>query len=385
MLPTEYEGREQTFIKHLALRLYLAPAARILGTWADFVYIDCCAGPWEHRSPDLTDTSFAVASEELRLAQQYLQSQGKTPKFRILLIESDKNAYRLLKQFSERTNSQTFPIQSENWDFTEHLQDITQFARKKGSFSFVFIDPTGWKLAEFNAIEPILRLEPGEVLINFMSSFVTRFLNDPQCNFEGLLDSDVEDLRKLAGHEQEDELVRRYCQALRRRGNFPYVCSLPVMKSDQDAFYFHLIYATRSAKGVKVFKDVEKRASDVMHSVRAALQQQERHERTGNLDLFAPAIQYQETRYQKLRLKNHTEAKLKVLSLIDRAKTVFYDVCWAEALQFATVHENDLREWISAWVKEDRVKIDGLKSPREKLKVRAGYKLISISGAKASG
>src|SRR5690348_9067595 len=46
MLTPLYREREQTEVKHRCLERYLQAAARILGSWSAFVYVDCCAGPW---------------------------------------------------------------------------------------------------------------------------------------------------------------------------------------------------------------------------------------------------------------------------------------------------------------------------------------------------
>jgi len=62
---TLYEGREQTLVKHFVLNAYLERFAHIIGFWADTItYVDCFSGPWRSRSPDLRDTSFAIARDE---------------------------------------------------------------------------------------------------------------------------------------------------------------------------------------------------------------------------------------------------------------------------------------------------------------------------------
>ena len=73
---TLYRGREQTLVKHFILRKYLERFARIVGTFADSItYVDCFSGPWNVRSEELKDSSFAIALEELRKAQATL-SEG---------------------------------------------------------------------------------------------------------------------------------------------------------------------------------------------------------------------------------------------------------------------------------------------------------------------
>jgi len=89
-------------------------------------------------------------------------------------------------------------------------------------------------------------------------------------------------------------VVRKYCDLIKREGDFAYVCALPVMKPDSDAFNFYLIYATRHAKGVEVFKSVEKRTEERTHVVRADVQKRQRQERGDSFDLFEPTVLYRE-------------------------------------------------------------------------------------------
>jgi len=62
--------------------------------------------------------------------------------------------------------------------------------------------------------------------------------------------------------------VRKYCDSLNAKEILRILCAA-VMKPDSDAFNFYLIYATRHAKGVEVFKSVEKRTEERTHVVRA--------------------------------------------------------------------------------------------------------------------
>jgi three-Cys-motif partner protein len=378
MSSDEYSDREQSQIKHFALGLYLNVAARILGQSRDIAYVDCCAGPWKSETPDYRDTSFGVALRALRDARVFLRSKGKNPKFRMLLIEDDPGAFAKLKAFAGQTSVPETTIRAEKWDFTEHLDEIVEFARQPPAFPFVFIDPTGWKLAQLNVIKPILQLNPGEVLINLMSSFITRFVNDAHQDFTNLLGAKFAELRDLHGEEQEDEVVRRYCEAIRQVGGFRYVCALPVMKADRDSFQFHLIYATRHLKGVEKFKEVERRAARQTEVIRAEKQQKKREKRSRNLDLFTPEIRYQETRYQRLKGKNKGLAGSAVMNLIKTRDSLSYDECWAEAMQFAAVYESDLRGWLAAAESQNLVRIAGRKTSAEVLKIRANHTISLV-------
>jgi hypothetical protein len=210
-----------------------------------------------------------------------------------------------------------------------------------------------------------------------MSSFVTRFVNDANQDFTDLLGANFAEVRDLEGADQEDEVVRRYCEAIRNVGEFRYACALPVMKANQDSFHFHLIYATRHSKGVEKFKEVERGAARQTAIIRAEKQQRKREKRSGNLDLFDPEVRYRETRYQRLEGKNKGLAGTAVMTLIKSRGSVSYDECWAEAMQFAAVYESDLRGWLSTWESQSQVRIAGRKTPTEVLKISSGH-VISL-------
>ena len=73
-----YEGREQTYIKHLVLRRYLQKLAYKVGSWAGTLnYVDCFAGPWQHSDDELKDTSPFIAIDELRAARDGLLEKLK--------------------------------------------------------------------------------------------------------------------------------------------------------------------------------------------------------------------------------------------------------------------------------------------------------------------
>ena len=55
LIPKDYVGREQTYIKHFFLERYLERVAyNILSFRDNFVYVDGFSGPW--RSEDKTET-----------------------------------------------------------------------------------------------------------------------------------------------------------------------------------------------------------------------------------------------------------------------------------------------------------------------------------------
>jgi three-Cys-motif partner protein len=375
MTESGYQDREQSELKHYAIKLYLEAAARILGSAFDLTYVDCCAGPWNSTSSAYSDTSFGIAFEVLHETRKELATRSRVPKISCLFIEKERAPFLELDAFAKAKSSSDITINAENWDFAERIDDIVRYCAKPRTFSFILVDPWGWKLAGISQISPLLKLRPGEVVINLMSSFVTRFVNDPATDLSDLLGEDFPELRSLSGTELEFAVVRKYCDLIKREGDFAYVCALPVMKPDSDAFNFYLIYATRHPKGVEVFKSVEKRTEERTHVVRADVQKRQRQERGDTLDLFDSTVLYRERKYQQLAADNRARAKQRVLELLRGSGGVTYDECWAEALQYPAVYYTDLRKWISEWEKDGTVLVKGRKSPTEILKRGCGHLL----------
>jgi len=375
MTESGYEDREQSEIKHYAIKLYLEAAARIIGSAYGFKYVDCCAGPWNSRDSEYRDTSFGIAFEVLSATRAELAARGLDPLVECLFIEKEPEPFRRLDMFAKKRNSPEIKVRAENWDFAERIDEIVRYCSTRRTFPFILIDPWGWKLAGISQISPLLKLKPGEVVINLMSSFITRFVNDPATDLSDLLGEDFPELRSLSGTELEFAVVRKYCDLVRREGDFPYVCALPVMKPDSDAFNFYLVYATRHPKGVEVFKSVERRTEEQTHVLRADVQTRQRQEKTGNFELFAPPVLYREKKYQQLAEDNRVRAKKRVWELLSASGGISYDDCWAEALQFSAVYQPDLRAWLTEWETAGRLHVRGRQKPTEVLKRGCGHSL----------
>ncbi len=377
----EYEDREQTAVKHEILGRYLSALVPIVGAWAsDIAYIDCLAGPWESVDPEFNDTSFARAVSVLRKTRKLLTERGKSPTMRCLFIENDRAAFPKLKQYCDGISDIEVPPKP--WDFTEHIDDIVKFARERNaSFPFVFIDPKGWKQLSIQKIKPILNLNPGEVLINLMTSWITRFLALPEKRFDLLVGKDWPRLAGLSGEEKEEKLVSSYADALREAGGFKYICTLPVMKPTQDAFHFHLIYGTRHIRGVEVFKETEKYVIPFMHNKRAQAQERKRFSNSAQYSLLPAADSYRETRFTHYRIRRLEVAKRELRDNLQTSRTLPYDDVRGMVMQHSAVTERDLWEWLAAWEADGLLEITN-KRPGQKFPRRGnGHELKWIQGA----
>lgn len=144
--PKAYEGREQTYIKHFVLQRYLQKLAYKVGSWCPTLnYVDCFAGPWKHENEDLSDTSPFIAIRELGEVQQDWQSRDRSFEARCLFIEKNQASHRLLSaKISE--------------------QDRVEARALRGRFPL-------------DVIGPLIRWSNCEVLINFMTQHISRFVS----------------------------------------------------------------------------------------------------------------------------------------------------------------------------------------------------------------
>lgn len=367
-----YEGREQTLVKHVVLEKYLERFAMIVGTWADTInYVDGFSGPWNLKSEDFADSSFATALRVLRQAREALRARGRKVRLRCFFIESNAKSYDRLVQFARETTDAE--VVTKNSEFIEAISDIQNFLRAGGqqAFGFTFIDPTGWTGFAMKQIRPLLLHQPGEVLINFMTSHIRRFVLSPegmrQQEFEDLFgEADFkEELVGLDSKDREDALVRRYMRSIHETGAFRYVCAAVVLHPQKDTAHFHLIYATRNLKGVEVFKDAEKAAMKVMEEARAEAQQRQRTQ-NGQGELFSAPVLHHASYYLGLKARYTLHARDVLLSFLQKRGRISYDTAWEAVLPSALVWESDLKEWIKEWQGQGVLDVQGL-GPRERV------------------
>lgn len=374
-----YIGREQTWVKHQILRKYLQRFARIIGrSWDAITYVDCFSGPWQEESDDFRDTSFSIALEELRKARADLANENPKLKLRCLFLEKKKSSYKKLKQYAESVKGDD-EIVTLNSAVEDSIDAIVSFT-KKGGFPFIFIDPTGWTGFGMDAITPLLKITPGEVLINFMTGDIRRFLESPdEATKESLIrlfgsDSYRNKVQGRRGQDREDAVVAAYAEEIAKRGKFEYTPSAIALRGEADRTRFHLIYATRHWKGLEVFKEAEKKAMEEMQPIRAEAHKRKSTSSQG--ELFEPEILHGSLYYDQLRERHLAKAKEKVIRLLQAKGRTFYDGVWTVALQEPLVWESDLKQWIGDWGKKGLLSIEGLKSSRHALKHGQGHSII---------
>jgi three-Cys-motif partner protein len=346
MTGEHYFGREQSQVKHKVLERYLQAFSPIIGTrYDEIVYVDCMAGPWEAKDEALRDTSFHTA---ISVFQDCLR-RGRCKAVRALLIEADPERYRLLESYGKTVAG--IQVVTKQWDFTQHIREIVTFAKQsKKSFPFFFIDPTGWSEVRINVIGPLLQVDPGEVLINFMTSWIKRFFDDPQKPFHELVgEEELKRLRGLESEELEDEIVNAYAKRVRRVGRYAFTCATPIMMPDRDDIHYHLVYGTRSFRGLEEFKKTEEVSIRFMHDLRAAAQRREQELKSPQAFLLSAEETYRQKRFRLLNERRKENARAAVIELLGTKAPITYGTLFAESMQYATVEEGDLRRWLEEW------------------------------------
>lgn len=377
-----YAGREATKVKHLILKRYLQKLAYKWGWHGGTInYVDGFAGPWKSGTETLADTSPHIAIAELRGAREGIGKAGKTPPlFRCLFIERDTVAFARLKASVAKV--QRVQVEVLNGEFEQLIGDVVKFEGGGARpFGFCFIDPTGWTGFGMQAIAPVLKHRPGEVLINFMTKDIKRFIDDPLSvalsRYRELFgDADYRaEWQGLSGQDREDEIVSAYCRRVKDTGRFDYVVSTIVLHPTDNRTHFHLIYGTRSIEGLRAFRDTEASVMKEQTTIHATAQQQKRIERTGQDEMWAAGDQVGNNHIQQLRIRYLQFSESKIRYAIMNAGRISYDDLEAIALNMPMTWESDLKRWLHDWKADGAIRYEGL-APRARVPQRNSNHVI---------
>ncbi|HEY5792337.1 MAG TPA: three-Cys-motif partner protein TcmP [Chthoniobacterales bacterium] len=350
-----YFRREQSQIKHSILDKYLERFARIVGKrWDGILYVDGFSGPWNINGDDFRDSSFDIALRQLRSARDTVRKTfQKDLKIKCIFLEKDAAAFSQLQNYAkQQTDVEVIPL---NRDFEQAVPELERMIRKEsqGFFPFIFIDPTGWAGFSMKLIAPLIQIRPCEVIINFMTSFIQRFINDEragiEASFKKLFGDDFykQEIDGREGLDREDAIVFTYAKRIAEVGGFDHVPITVVLHPTKDKSHFHLVYAMRNIAGLKVFKEAEQHALKLSEQVRADAKRRAREASSGQSELFG-GREIPETIYASELLEHYESlARSSVHELIRDKKEVSYNNVYAIGMQFPMVQEKSLRSWIT--------------------------------------
>ena len=274
----DYQGREQSFIKHLFLNKYLESAAYKLfqGRSPVFNFADAFAGPWRVSDTNkFSDASFSQAIETLDAVRRSLLDMGRPGlKVRFRFCERNSASVAKLQQFASQKPE--FDIQVFSGAFEENLDGIRSACRD--GFTFTFIDPTGWNV-ESSKVFDFLRALNGEFLFNFMAEEVNRhagwdgvaesvgrFLADPawRAAFEAMSEG-----------SNETKILQLLKTKMKEARVATYLTDMAIRKPREDRIKMRLILGTHSGFGVEVFRTVQEKVEKEAVRTRHIIQTEE--------------------------------------------------------------------------------------------------------------
>jgi len=287
-----YFGREQTKAKHFILRRYLQALAFKILRFSDITYVDGFSGPWETKTEDFIDSSFMIAIDVLRDAQQKIQTQtGRRPKIRCFFSESNRQAYtRLASAISPfHRPAEDFEIKTYCGEFESAISEIQAFIDQ--SFPLIFIDPTGWTGYSLDKIAPLFKRPKCEVLINFMYDFVNRAasMSDIRtiASLDPILGGPGWEARLDPTLPRGRAVEKLFRDNLALAGSFYFVVSTKIDRPTADRPHFFIAYGTKSRDGLKTFRETEYNALKLNARDRADAKERKREGQSGSPDLFS--------------------------------------------------------------------------------------------------
>lgn len=345
-----YLNREQTRAKHFILKRYLQALAFKVLNFSDIAYIDGFSGPWQSETPDFSDTSFMIAINVLKDAQRRVEEYtGQRRAIRCYFSETDRTAFAQLQAAVAPHHAPTehFEIRTFHGPFEDAIGDILDFIGQ--AMPLVFIDPTGWTGYPFNKIAPLFDRRKCEVVINFMYSFVSRFIEHPDEKIVASLDP------ILGGAGWKDRLdpslpkglavEKLFRETLLQVGSFSHVVSTCIDKSTEDRPHFFLAYGTKDPAGLKAFRQIEWDALRDHARNRAAAKDRKREQKTGTADLFGDHdADVSEASIERVVARQSILAKERLLELIHASGSLPFERLVEVLLEEFMIRETDLKD-----------------------------------------
>lgn len=379
-VPVEYEGREQTFLKHRILTEYLnswaqkwASTARLPGRTREvhLWYVDCFAGPWQAQGEELEDTSVAIG---LKALEQAATRWSAYPiKLSAIFVEKDRRAFEQLNEFlSKRKGAvNAYALPGAFGDFVEKIDELLGTDP-----AFLFVDPTGWKGVGMKFIAPLACKPRRDVLINVMFNHINRFKDDPReflrvqmKEFFGLHEGDIP--TRLA----EDELFDFYRGQLRHASGVPYVADLVIPHATKDRTWFRLVVGGHHQAAVELFRDVEKR---ICGAEASKVRDEARSREAGQLG-FALDLEQEDITYQRLHQLGKQCAATDVLNRLRVQAPQTFGGLWPEILCERHVTRTELVQVVLVLVKQGRLVI-GDEPPGTRRKSIRDEDLVDVAG-----
>jgi three-Cys-motif partner protein len=351
----DYAGREQSYVKHVFLERYLeALFFKTASTYNHIVYVDGFAGPWQSANEQFDDTSFGIALNALKQANDTWAKNGRNVKMTALLVEREPEAYAKLTTLQAKYPDIT--IKTYPGDFLSAIPEIMRDIRPN-AFAFFFIDPKGWRIP-LERLRPLLRRPKSEVLFNFMFEFINRAASMSQpVTIRGLDElmpgsgwqQQLREAEAEFGHyglsmdDRKDVLVGAFGDSLKQIGGYPYVAEITVLRPLTDRALYCLLYGSRHEIGISVFRDCQMAALKTQAATRAEGKVRDKAARSGQTEMFESLLDMAPDKTQAMLDEQKRRATELVRELTPRApQSIPYRTLWATVLAKHAVRRTDV-------------------------------------------
>jgi three-Cys-motif partner protein len=368
-----YEGREPAFVKHTFLDKYLpALIGKVCSSYDEFVYVDGFAGPWKSAAGEnFEDTSFGIALNHMTSQRLLYLSRGRNVRMRAFLVEKDPASFTQLRQAAARyPKIDVTPLDGRMED---HAAAIAASIPPR-SFSFTLIDPKGFPA--IGSMMPLLQRPNAEALVNFMFDFANRFGGtDLIPTLEAWLSTSAPDdwreqIRAVSGERREQLYEELAVEALRRTPGYVYAPVITVDKVLHNRALYKLIFLTRHAEGLKVFRDSERSALDAQAATRSASKAKKRVVGTQMGDLFADGSDaVPNDRSTQVIRRSREEASRRLQAMLSKADSGCrtWKECWPPILAELSVTHSWLGRQTNDWRKAGRISAPDWPSERTQI------------------
>jgi three-Cys-motif partner protein len=349
----DYQGREQSYVKHVFLERYLERLVHKTASGYDHVvYVDGFAGPWQSANEQFQDTSFGIALTALRNAKATWKQAGRNVQMSAFLVERDAGAYKDLSGIPERypeIDIKTYP-----GDFLKVLPKVLRDIPAK-AFAFFFIDPKGWRIP-LHALSKMLERRNSEVIFNFMFDFINRAasIKDPAVarGLDELIPYgdwraklEEADRRGMTSEARKEILVDAFGQSLAKIGGYDFVAETTILRPLSDRPLYCLCYATRHPKGIEVFRDCQIQALQEQARARAATKVKHAEATTGQREIFQSLHDMAPNELETFLRAERAQAMHTLLSLAPIAPdSITYDAAWPRVLTRHVVRRPEVNQ-----------------------------------------
>ncbi|MCH8111467.1 MAG: three-Cys-motif partner protein TcmP [Proteobacteria bacterium] len=230
------------------------------------------------------------------------------------------------------------------------------------AFTFVFVDPTGWKV-DTKKIAPLLRHTPSEVVFNFMFDFANRFKGDPRVEISNSFTPIFANAEWRAEPDPEvtesQGFLDRFMSVLREQGNYKHVVPFEVLHGTSDRTKYFLVFGTRKFIGLKVFRDVQRTIVGLQETTRQASKQDDLFEATGQREFFSVGTVLAQPRTEAQHRVQLSQCKGSIIGALQQESPIEYMTLVAAALEKHEVTQSDVNKLLLELEAANQIEILG--------------------------